>query len=141
MIPVSGLRHKYRRRFIVRLTAPSRAKGTVCAGVQIDHSNPEINQARILPGPYVRPSSASARKQPIIAALPSTPQPVRQRLSRRLRDFERNGSPRLLLDNRGTLANGGNVSHITETQLHEIAASEFGIQGDVEHRQIARRAQ
>lgn len=51
-------------------------------------------------------------------------------LSRRLRDLERDRSPRLLLDDHGALADGPIVGHLTEAQLCEVAASEFGNQGD-----------
>jgi len=61
---------------------------------------------------------------------------LRQRFSGRLRDFERNGSPGLLLNDCLALTNNASLGDIGEPQLDEVAAPELCVQRRVEHRQI-----
>ena len=112
---------------------------TVCAvgtRVEVDHANPAVDDACVLARSDVPAGIAAAWEQPIIRPSAAEVEPLRQRVSRRLCDFEGYGSPGLLLDDSGALPNDVPVGDIGEAQLDEVAASEFCVQRRVEHRQI-----
>lgn len=63
--------------------------------------------------------------------------PIVDRGSGRLGDFELHRTPRLLLNDSGAVTDAPAGADIVNLQPHEIAASEFTIDGEVEHREIA----
>ena len=64
-------------------------------------------------------------------------QPRRQRFTCRLRDFKRDRPPRLLLNHRRSGSKHAACCHIADCETHQIAGPELGVDGAVEHRQVA----
>lgn len=123
-----------------RHLGPPKAMCAVRTGVEIDHTNPAVDEARVLACSDMPAGIAAAWEQPIVRPLAPEFKPVRQRVSRRLCDLERYGPTGLLLDDGGALSNDTSVGNVREPQLDEAAAPELCIQRGVEHRQISDRS-
>jgi hypothetical protein len=63
--------------------------------------------------------------------------PAMHRIAGLFGQFELNRTPRFLLHKNSTLFDAASLTHITDTQSHQITASELAVNGQVEKSQIA----
>ena len=79
----------------------------------------------------------STREQIILGLQCGCSHSGEDRLSGRLRDFELHWTLGFLLHNDCACGDSIAVGHITDAQLHEIAAAKFAVDRQIEQRQLA----
>jgi hypothetical protein len=84
---------------------------------------------------WLRPQAA--REQVAAIAEVALRQPVLDRGTSKLGDFEVRRSPGLLLDHGAAVANPGTGAHVIHLQAHEIAAAKLAVDRKVEQSKIA----
>jgi hypothetical protein len=74
--------------------------GPIRPRFEVDHGDPTAHQSGVLPRADMLARSASTWKQPVVQSPAANCQPGGQRVSRRVRNLERDGPAGLLLDPR-----------------------------------------
>jgi hypothetical protein len=106
--------------------------GSIGAYVQTNFGDPRFNYSGLLPSREMRGQSYPARKQIILRFECCAADPDEDRFSGRLRDFELNGTLGFLLHDDGSRSDSITVCDISDAQLHEIAASQLAVDGQIE---------
>jgi hypothetical protein len=101
--------------------------GPIALRFEVDHSNPSIDEARVLPGADVLTGTTAARKQPVIVTLTADAQPSSDRVTRGFGDLKRYRPPCLLLNYDRALANGAPGSYIADAELYKVTSAELGV--------------
>ena len=118
-----------------RLGAAHGVRAVVC-GIEPDHANPAGQDTAILSGREVWPAAQAGAEEVVLGSQRSCSDPVGQCTAREVGDFELYWAMRLLLHDdapRGDPITVGNIAH---PELHEIAAPELTIDGQVEQREL-----
>ena len=96
-----------------------------------------MDDAGVLACRKVRVLPETAREQILSPYFTETGQPISDSASGLLGDFELNRSARLLLDYRRSIANLPARAHVVDLEPNEVAAPQFAVNGQIEHREIA----
>src|ERR1700751_2887154 len=99
--------------------------------------DPAMNDQGVLPRRQVRLPPEAAREEVPLLPAGYLGKPGVDRRSGLLGDLELNRPARLLLNNRSAVSDPAAGADIVDLQPHEIAPSEFAIDGKVKHREVA----
>src|SRR5262252_6521438 len=99
--------------------------------------DPGMDDARTLPGREVRLRPEATQEQVLSTSAADLRQPVLNRRSGLLGDFELNRSPRLLLDHGAAVSAPATDADVIDFQADEITVAELAIDRKVEQREVA----
>ena len=121
------------------LGAPQRVR-SVGRRIQTDLPHPATDDASILTRGEVRRAAKPAWEHEIVSSQTSLPKPRAQNLPRLFRNLELHRALSFLLHNDRPCSDPVSVDKIADPQLHEIARSQFTIDGQVKERQFSNSA-
>jgi hypothetical protein len=95
-----------------------------------------VDDAGVLACREVQLVPKTAWEQVLTPYAVETRQPISDSASGLLGDFELNRSACLLLDYRRSIANPPTRAHVVDLEPNEVAAPQFAVNGQIEHREI-----
>lgn len=99
--------------------------GAVSLWLEVCELNPSINKPGVLARGEVLPWPTSAREKLVVRTMPTSGEPVLQRLPCGLGDLKGNGSSSLLLNDCRARPDRTARGHIANAQFYEVASAEL----------------
>jgi hypothetical protein len=116
---------------------PAQTVGAEKRVIEPGKIQPIVEQSRVLAGGHGLSRFASAREEPVAIPLGPNSKPPQHRLPGCFHQLEDNGSACLALHDGGSGPDAARQNHVSDAEVHKIAASQLAVDREIEQREIA----